>query len=240
MIRVILEHIVHFIFVLPIILLFMKDRKLGNLKVLLAFSIFFIVNSTLLYLPIEYNELKLVNGNWNWTGKVYAILGAFIFLMVYRKFELKDYFLTLKQDKKNLKKGIIILSSILLIQVILDAIYGGSREWNNESILYQLTMPGINEEIAYRGIMLGLLVKILKPNNILHPAIIVTSILFGMGHGLFLNSNFELVFNAGPFIGTMVLGMIWAWVTIKTGSILLALLSHNLSNTAGMLIGMIK
>ena len=240
MTRVILEHIVHFIIVLPIILLLMKGRKLENLKVLMAFAIFFMLNSTLLYLPIEYSEMRWIDGNWNWTGKIYAILGAIVFLLVYRKFELKDYFLTIQQDKKNLKKGIIILSSILIIQITLDIIYGGSREWNTESILYQLTMPGLNEEIAYRGIMLGLLVQILKPNTILHPAILITSILFGMGHGLFLNESFELVFKLGPFIGTMVLGMIWAWITMKTGSILLALLSHNLSNSAGLLIGMSK
>lgn len=238
MTRVILEHLVHFIFVLPIILFMMKDRKMANLKVLLAFSIFFILNSALLYLPIEYKELKLIDGNWNWTGKVYAILGAIIFLLVYKTFELKDYFLTIKQDKKYVRKGIIILSSILIIQLILDIMYGGSKEWNIESILFQLTMPGINEEIAYRGIMLGLLVKILKPNHFLHPAIVITAILFGMGHGLFLNKDFELVFNAGPFIGTMVLGMIWAWITMKTGSILLALLSHNLFNSSSLLISM--
>lgn len=240
MLRVIAEHLLHFAIVLPIILLVMKDRKMENLKVLLAFSIFFMLNSTLLYLPIEYGELRLIDGHWNWTGKIYAILGAIVFLMVYRKFELKDYFLTLKQDKKYAIRGIIILSCIFLIQFVLDVMYGGSKEWNSESILYQLTMPGFNEEIAYRGIMLGLLVRILKPNRFLHPAVLISSMLFGMGHGLLLDSNFELVVNMGPLIGTAALGMIWAWITMKTGSILLALLSHNLSNTSSLLISMVR
>ena len=219
----------------------MKVRKLENLKVLLAFSIFFILNGVLLYLPIKYDELRIISGKWNWNGKIFAVLGAVIFLLVYKKFDLKDYFLTFKQDKKYLKKGIIIITSIFILSSVLNLVFNpSSREWDVETLLFQLTMPGINEEIAYRGIMLGLLAKILKPNRILHPAIIVTAILFGMAHGLSLDSNLELVFNAAPFFGTLVLGIIWAWITLKTGSILLALISHNLGNVADALIGMSK
>jgi len=239
MTRILLEHIIHLILVLPIILFTIKNRKLETLKVLLVFSIVYILNSALLSLPLEFDALRIFNGNWNWSGKIFAVIGSIIFLLVYRKFELKDYFLTFKQDKKNLKKGIIIIVIILLVSSILDYTFNNySREWNIETIMYQLTMPGINEEIVYRGILLGLLVKILKTNNIIHPGIIITALLFGMAHGLSLDNNFELAFNSGSFFGTMAMGMIWAWVTMKTGSIILALLSHNIGNVVGAVISM--
>jgi membrane protease YdiL (CAAX protease family) len=102
-------------------------------------------------------------------------------------------------------------------------------------------MPGIDEEIAFRGIMLGLLTKMLRPNpkfTFFHPAILVTGLLFGLAHGLLLTKSFELSFKSGPFISTMILGMIWGWMTMKSGSILLALISHNLGNVTNKLIQM--
>jgi len=193
MAKTILEHTIHLMFVLPIVIFTMKNRRLENLKILLIFSIFYLLNCSLLYLPLEFKELRICNGNWNWSGKLFAVLGSIIFLLVYRKFDLKDYYLTFKQDKKILKKGMIIVSVILLIQSILNWIYNSPKEWNLETILFQLTMPGFDEEIAFRGIMLGLLTKILKPNSIIHPAILITALLFGMTHGLFLNDSHELI-----------------------------------------------
>ena len=239
--KVLVAHLLHLIFVLPIIALTLKNRTSESLKILLSFSIFFIGNSLLLALPGHFPTFRIFEGQWNWDGKLFAILGAVVFLLLYRKFELKDYYLTLKQDKKHLKKGIIIISAIFLLSSVLNiALNPFTTEWNWETLMFQLSMPGINEEIAYRGIMLGLLAKILKPNKFLHPAIIVTAILFGLGHGFFLDGNWEVVFNAAPFFGTFALGMIWAWITMKTGSILLALISHNLGNVADALISMCK
>ena len=121
-------------------------------------------------------------------------------------------------------------------------IYNSPKELNAETIIFQLTMPGIDEEIAFRGIMLGLLIKILKPSSktFFHPAIIITSLLFGMAHGLFLNESYELTFNSYPFFNTLIHGMIWGFVTIKSGSILLALISHNIGNVANQLVSMNK
>ncbi|MFD0991631.1 hypothetical protein ACFQ1U_00290, partial [Tenacibaculum geojense] len=70
MTKTILEHIMQLIIVLPILLFTMKSRKLENLKILLIFSMFFLLRSFLLYLPLEFSELKFINGNWNWTGKI--------------------------------------------------------------------------------------------------------------------------------------------------------------------------
>jgi membrane protease YdiL (CAAX protease family) len=173
-------------------------------------------------------------------GKIFAITGSVIFLLVYKKFELKDYFITFHQNKEHLKKALITVLVVFTVATVMNVTFSSPREWNVESIAYQLTMPGLNEEIVYRGILLGLLVKILNPNSFLHPAILATALLFGMAHGLILNESYEVVFKAQAFFETMIMGMIWAWVTLKTGSIMLALLSHNLGNASGHLISMIK
>ena len=240
MIETIIKQIILLILVLPIIFLTLKDRKLDTLKILLVFSAFFIANVFLLYLPLEFEQLKFINGKWNWSGKIYAICGSIIFLIIYRKFELKDYHLTLKQNQGFKKKGFVVLLIILLIYST-QFYFASAQNWNLETILYQLTMPGIDEEIAFRGIMLGLLTKILNPtfkNTFFHPAIIVTALLFGLVHGFQLNHNYELNFKLFPFFNTLFLGFVWGWMTLKSGSILFALVSHNLGNVSNKLIRM--
>jgi membrane protease YdiL (CAAX protease family) len=107
-------------------------------------------------------------------------------------------------------------------------------------------MPGIDEEIAYRGILLGLLVKILKPVirigkiGLGHPAVLTTALLFGLAHGFFLTGSYGITFKAYPFFYTTLDGFIWGWFTLRSGSILLALISHNLTNTWSMLVRVMK
>lgn len=66
----------------------------------------FMMHGLLLYLPTDFESLRLTNGTWNWSGKIFAFLGSLLFLSLYRKFALKDYFLTFKQNKGFLKHGV--------------------------------------------------------------------------------------------------------------------------------------
>lgn len=242
MVKAFLEHLIHLAIVFPIILFTLTNRKSQTIKILSVFSIYFLIHSILLYLPLEYNHLSFIPGNWNWTGKLFAVFGSILFLLIYRKFELKDYFLTLKQTTAFLKYGILTVLIIFIIKGLFNYFYLSPTDWDTESVLFQATMPGLDEEIAFRGIMLGLLTKILKPSSssILHPAIYVTALLFGMAHGLFLNDAYELTFNISSFLITTVMGIVWAWITIKSGSVLLALISHNLGNITSQIISMSK
>ena len=246
--KTLLEIVLQLIIIYPLIFIFLRNRKTESLKIIAVFSIFFIVNSLLLQLNLVFDGLSLFNGKWNWSGKIYSIIGSLLFLVLYRKFELKDYFLTFKQKRIFPKNGILIISSILVFQVIFTIagtlFFDSLKEWDSETILFQLTMPGIEEEIAFRGIMLGLLIKVLKSNirifgiELVNPAILITSILFGLVHGFYITDSFEIGFNIFPFFFTMSFGFFWGWMTVRSGSILFALLSHNLGNVTNSLIRM--
>lgn len=240
MTKIIAENLLQLLIVMPIVLFTLQNKELETLKILIAFVVFFLLNQILLYLPIIYPELRISNwnSNWNWTGKIYALTGAVFFLLIYRKFPLKDYFLTFKQESKFLKNGAILITCILIIQSVL-AFFTPNIPLNLETLFFQYTMPGIHEEIAYRGIMLGLLSKILKSKNlILNPSVWVTAILFGLAHGFSISDEFNIIFDIQPFFITIIYGLIWGWITIKSGSILLALISHSLGNGTGNLIRM--
>lgn len=232
--------------ILPLIILTIKDKEKENLKVIFVFLSFFTFHKLLLNLPIKYEELRIVNGNWNWAGKIYGILGSILFLFVYRKFKREDYFLTLKQGSKFKNNGLKVVFTLFIIGAIINHIFFSPKDWNFETIMFQLTMPGLDEELAYRGIMLGMLTQVLKKDisffgmKLGTPAIWITSILFGLVHSLFFSSTYEIQFHFISFCNSLIYGLIWAWLTLKSGSILLALISHNLANTTLNLIRMVK
>ena len=118
----------------------------------------------------------------------------------------------------------------------------GKSDFDTETLAFQLTVPGIDEEIMFRGILLGLLATSLQDKILFlgNPSILITAILFGFMHALTLNENFTIDFEPIYFLQTFLAGYIWGWITIKSRSILLAILSHNLSNFFGTLSTMIK
>jgi len=224
----------------------MKKRDREFFLTVAVFGSYVFVRQLLLYLPIEFPSTRFVDGNWNWSGKLYVIGGSILFLVIYRKLGLKDYFLTARQNhtfsKKLMIKGIKTILILMAISVGGLMLLTDPKSWDLESVMFQLSMPGIDEEIAFRGIMIGLLVKILKPDvrifslAIGNPAIIISAILFGLAHGFHLTNSMEPVFNLIPFMTSFAVGTIWGWLTVKSGSVLLALFSHNLGNTLSVLI----
>lgn len=113
----------HLVIVLPIILFTIKDRKAETLKIVLVLSLFFITHNFLLYLPLEYSEFKFFNARWNWSGKIYSILGSICFLLLYKKFTLKEYYLTFSQNAVFLKRGFIIITTLFLVQSVLVILF---------------------------------------------------------------------------------------------------------------------
>ena len=166
--------------VLPIVILSAKDlRKFWRAIVL--FSAFFIMNQMLLVIPRYFQELA-IGTQWNWSGKLAAIIGSLIFYRVFRSdFKEHDFF-TLKQQPGSIRPSIILTFVIALIVIAMGIFFYGKNEPDLETFFFQLGMPSLDEEFAFRGIMLGLLCTALKPNlkiaafNLGNPSIIVTAI----------------------------------------------------------------
>ncbi len=210
-----------------------KDKSKNNIKIFLIFIAYFIAIQIASYLPFLFN---FFNEKMNWSGKIYSIIVSLIFLILYKGNKIKDYYLTLSQNKKE-KRKVILITFCLFVLVLLLGNKSKPINFNLEKLTYQMTIPGIDEELAYRGIMLSLLSQIFIPYFKLgriikvNPAILVTSILFGLIHSLFINNNFELNFNSYSFVVTFLFGYTLGYITILTKSILLPLVIHNTWNT---------
>jgi len=235
------ESLLQLVVVLPMILLFLKKFDKENIKKILVFGLIFICYQILLNLPKHFGFLKIINGNWNWEGKILGILfGIICYFLFHHLFVEHDYF-RLRQDKTYFKKASIVSLIVVVCATIIWYVLGKS-EFDLESLAFQLTLPGIDEEIMYRGILLGLLMSGLKGQVrfIGNPSLLISSVLFGIIHALKLNESFTPNFNLIYFLQTGLAGYAWGWATIKSRSIVLAMASHNFSNFFGTLAMMIK
>jgi len=240
-----IESIIHLIILIPLIYFFIEKGNTHKVKLLFLFILYFLGYQFIIRLPFHFEALDVFGGKWNWSGKIFTTITSLIFYYYFKDLFYPNNFIKTEQEKKSIRFN-IILAAILLLIVIIEGFIFYNAKWNLETIFFQATLPGIDEEIAYRGIMLGILSTVLikEPKLFnkfkLNPAIWIVGILFGLIHALKLNKEFNISFDMLYFIQTFFFGVIWSWMTIKSKSILLPMLSHNLVNTLPTIIGMLK
>jgi len=246
MTEAILSSIIELLIISPIIFLFIDKNTNNKWSLIILFYLFYIINQCLTTLPTSFPFFDFIHGNWNWSGKIYATISSIIFYFVFKKHFCKNDFTTLKQQKGSLKYSILVIISLVFLVVISTYVFTPTTSLNYETLAFQLTMPGIDEEFAFRGIMLGILTTLLakkiiiKNINIGSPATWITAILFGLIHGLALNSNLAIQMNWLSFINTFGIGLLYGWITLKSKSFLMSTLSHNSYNFLLSLTQMIK
>jgi len=101
--------------------------------------------------------------------------------------------------------------------------------------LYHLTLPGLEEELIYRALLLSLLAIALGgTRKAIGWAAVMATIVFALAHGIFPDSG-KIGFNLFMIAYTGVAGIILALVRLKSGSLLFPILGHNLIGLAGRL-----
>ncbi len=214
---------------LPIILIFKENRVKLTQNIGLA-SLYHMVYVALIFVPIVYTSFQIPITQQNWTGKLLAILFSIMFYFATRKhFKEYDYVLSLPK-KKSLYRILVVGLITLFMMSTLTIVFSKSKDLNLEVLCYQMTMPGLDEEL-WRGILLGLLMTITGSRRFKfgHPAVWATTLIFALGHSLFLQ-DWEFAFTLDAFIITGILGYILGWMTYYSKSILPAIIFHNLMN----------
>ena len=105
-----------------------------------------------------------------------------------------------------------------------------------EYFAYQATMPGLSEELGFRGLVLGVLVAALAGRsrsafNVL--AILITAAVPFAALHILDRSGVALVVLS---CFTLYAGVAFGWLRLTTGSLLTAILAHNLANVASGLL----
>lgn len=183
--------------------------------------------------------------SWNWSGKIAAIgLWAIVLLALVRfkqGFCLADAGFTFKQNEGSIKPAVITSCLFVVLQAVVSFFWSGSPRVDLETLFYQATMPGFDEEPMFRGVLLFCisLAIVSKRYSIMGAPInlggMLLVILFGLVHGVMYSSG-EWHFSLAAIILTGSYGFILLWLRERTGSLVFPILAHNSVNFIGQLI----
>ncbi len=228
--------------ILPILLFYKKEE--ASYRLFLLFFVFAFINTFLFVLPEMFEQFGIIGGKWNWSSKIYTILGSIIFYFLFRKNFAENDFVRLRQKEGSFKFTLTATVLLVTFYTAYSYFFASPSAINFENLGFHLTMPGIDEELTYRGIGLGLLVTALKDKvrigklNLGHPAIWVTAVLFGLVHVLRFSGVIHM--DWGYFGLTFGTGLALGWMTLKSRSILMPIVVHNLLNFSYALTRMLK
>lgn len=211
----------------PVAILARRSFEKNSGKYLLLFCLLFLFDTILF-------GALLGEQNWNWLGNIARILWILIFLSSTGFLTKKDVGLTGRISQRK-AVFLIILAATLLRLILRLAFKGTAGGYDVETLLYQSTMPGISEELLFRGVLLGLLNRAFTPrltllNTTLGWGIVFTSLLFGLIHGFAVNNHFAVDFNSQKFVMTTALGFLLGFLREKSKSIVPSVIMHNVWN----------
>ncbi len=122
--------------------------------------------------------------------------------------------------------------SIAAAAALASAVIGDPPERHGlEYFAYQATMPGLSEELGFRGLVLGILLAALaRPATTARIAVIlvVAALPFAALHVLD-QSGLSLVV---LFAFTLYAGIVLGWLRLTTGSLVATIVAHNVANVA--------
>lgn len=226
---------------IPFAVLFLKERKRDDYLRIFFFAFIYIVYQIVLILPKISKTFDFIESSWNWEGKIFGILFGVICYFIFKNYLGENDFFTLRQVSENFRKYLIASIFIVVLAMLIAPLFGSSP-FDVETLIFQMTMPGIDEEIMFRGILFGLLLSALRDKISLlgNPSILLTAILFGFIHAFTLDKDYSVSFEPIYFMQTAFGGYVWAWVAMKSRSILLPFLSHGFANFFASLITMLQ
>lgn len=177
------------------------------------------------------------DSDWAWTGKLLTTAGL-LAVAALPWFGLRRCGVTLQQAPEARVPWMVFAVVAVAIFALAFAYRDGPDDL--DTILFQWTMPGIEEELFYRGVLLLALNEALDSGHRRRFAGIgwggvLASVAFGLGHALFYRKG-GLSFDAMAFALTGGPALLIAWFRARTGSLALPVLAHNVANGASTLL----
>ncbi len=181
--------------------------------------------------------------HWNWLGKVCTIVATMsVYAALSRPLKAEAGLFALPRPPEW---GSVIAVSVATLAFFWWAAFASNASGNfgasRETLLFQALLPGIDEETAFRGTILALLIGAFgKPwrvagINIGWGALPVIAF-FGLAHG------YGAVAGGGAIDWTIVaitgvMGASLLWLKERTGSVLVPIIVHNAANVGSVWLG---
>jgi CAAX protease family protein len=204
-----------------------------------AIFIIALLDSLMTLLPIIDKHLQFRGVNWNWAGKVFSIgamLAVSVIMIASGRLTGGEIGLTLKQAPGTGRALLmVILLYLIVLTVLTITMFGNAKPPTHETLAYQATMPGLAEELSYRGLQLAMFNKMFTGRFRLLGAeigygAIAVSIVFGLLHGVGFDNHLHLQVSLFTIAMTGLIGFILAWLRERTKSLALPVVLHNMTN----------
>jgi len=175
----------------------------------------------------------MIGGSWNWQGKLLAIT-ATLTIAALPAFGWRHVGLTLAQAPASLRSALAVAAIYCGLFVII-ALLSPDGSSTAEDYAFQLTMPGLEEELFYRGILLFALDRAFTGRRRFLGVdwgwgAVLSCLLFGLAHAFGYSAD---GFTLDPMVLalTAIPSLVAVWIRLRTASLVLPVLLHNLGNT---------
>ncbi len=225
---------------LLLLLVINRKRILSFTLPLILFFLVYFADNFLIIFSNQYPSLQLIpNHIWegflvcSWSGKLYSII--FTLVVIYLSRHLLGFGelgITFHQASRS-----ILPAALVTLALAGWAAYIGLKSpkgvFDAQTLAYLAIMPGINEELVYRGYLQGMLNKLMpKKFNIIGAGIgwgaVIATIVFGLLHGLWFDNHLSIHFDVIAITNSLFTGFVFAWLRERTGSLLMPVIAHGL------------
>ena len=210
----------------------LADRKRFAPRWLLFAAALVLLNDFLLTRGYHLLPRLLPGAEWNWQGKILA-LGATLAIAAAPMIGWRRAGLTLRQAPGSLKWAAPV--ALAFCGLFLGLALATPREPASlETMAFQLTLPGLEEEAFYRGLLLLALDRAFS-RRVRWLGVewgwgaVISSALFGLAHAFsYGHAGFD--FDPATMARVTLSAFVGVWLRYRTGSVLIPIAVHNFSN----------
>ncbi len=172
---------------------------------------------------------------WNWSAKIYALAALLIIIAIVPVIDRQSVGLTLRRAQGAWQGWLAVIMLMAAFTFAAGQFPPERFDGDWDALAFQLTMPGLEEELFFRGLLLLLIDRTFETSSRVFGApfgwgALLTSIMFGLAHGVGFSDgvfSFGLAHAGYTFLGALVL----VWLRAKTGNLLAPVLVHSFGNS---------
>ena len=197
----------------------------------LAYTVYFLLlrSKGYIHAPVFLEELTL-----NWVGKVLSIAGTIVMIYLLPNVSFQTVGATWNQKQGSMRVMLLVSGITIISMIITILVISSTTSTSLENVLFQATLPGIDEELFMRGLLLLLFHQAFgKGLNIFGAdtswGFWLVVIIFSLLHGVTIQGG-EFSINVLAIIVTGYVGVMLTWMREYSGSLVIPILFHNVVN----------
>ncbi len=225
------------------VLIMIDARRIIRFKAYIAlFFIIYFADNLLIIIANQNRSLQLIpNQIWEgflvciWSGKLYSIIFVLAVLYIFRRrLAWEEVGLSLRQESGSLLPAAVVILGVAGWSALVG-LASPKGHFDPGVLAYLAIMPGLNEELVYRGGLLAILNTIMpKKINALGARIgwgvVVTSLLFSLLHGFWFDDHLSLHLDMIALRNSLISGFIFAWLKERTHSLVMPVIAHGVED----------